>query len=114
MELELRFQVHSTAFGPSVNARVGEAFGTLIGNGYRRDANGNKVVGADGKYLVDANVNLGSILPDFTGGVINTLTYKNVSLNFNIDFQKGGKVYSVTRMFNAYSGLGAETVGAKC
>ncbi|SOE22198.1 TonB-linked outer membrane protein, SusC/RagA family [Spirosomataceae bacterium TFI 002] len=102
----------STAFGPSVNAKVGEAFGTLIGNGYKRDANGNKVVGADGKYLVDANVNLGSILPDFTGGVINTLTYKNVSLNFNIDFQKGGKVYSVTRMFNAYSGLGAETVGA--
>lgn len=101
----------STAFGPTVNAKVGEAFGTLIGRGFRRDENGNKVVGANGRYLFDNNVDLGSILPDFTGGVINTFTYKNINVNFNIDFQKGGKVYSVTRMFNAYSGLGAETVG---
>ncbi|MFC3812137.1 SusC/RagA family TonB-linked outer membrane protein [Lacihabitans lacunae] len=102
----------STAFGPTVNAKVGEPFGTLIGRGFRIDpTTGQRVVGANGKYLYDDNVNLGSILPDFTGGFINMLSYKNIKMNFNIDFQKGGKVYSVTRMFNAYSGLGAETVG---
>lgn len=114
----------SVAFGPTVNARVGEAFGLLVGRGFRRyqakdaqgnpidsPANGQPIVNANGTYAFDNNVDLGSILPDYTGGIVNTLTYKNINLGFNIDFQKGGKVYSVTRMFNAYSGLGIETVG---
>lgn len=115
----------STAFGPTVNARVGEAFGLLVGRGFRRfqarDAQGNPIdnpnngrpiVNANGTFAFDDNQVLGSILPDFTGGLVNTLKYKNIILNFNIDFQKGGKVYSVSRMFNAYSGLGIETIGA--
>ncbi len=114
----------STAFGPTVNARVGEAFGLLVGRGFRRfqakDAQGNAIdnpnngrpiVNANGTYAFDNNVVLGSILPDYTGGLVNTMKYKNLVANFNIDFQKGGKVYSVSRMFNAYSGLGIETVG---
>lgn len=101
----------STAFGPTVNARVGEPFGTLIGRAFRRDENGNKLVGANGAFLFDNNVNLGSFLPDWSGGVINTMTYKDFTLNFSIDFQQGGKIYSVSQMFNAYSGLGASTVG---
>ncbi len=101
----------STAFGPSVNARVGEPFGTLIGRAFRRDENGNRIVGANGAFLFDNNVKLGSYLPDWSGGIINTMTYKGITLNFSIDFQKGGKVYSVSQMFNAYSGLGEATVG---
>ena len=101
----------SVAFGPTVNAKVGQPFGMLVGRGFRRDADGNRLVGANGAFLFDNNVNLGSYLPDWTGGVINTLTYKGVTLNFSIDFQKGGKIYSVTQMFNAYSGLGEATVG---
>ncbi len=101
----------SVAFGPTVNAKVGEPFGTLIGRAFRRDAEGNKIVGANGAFLFDNNIDLGSFLPDWSGGLINTLTYKDFTLNFSIDFQKGGQIYSVTQMFNAYSGLGEATVG---
>jgi TonB-linked SusC/RagA family outer membrane protein len=101
----------STAFGPTVNAKVGEPFGMLVGRAFRRDDNGNRIVGANGAYLFDNNVNLGSFLPDWSGGVINTLTYKDFTLNFSIDFQKGGKIYSVSQMFSSYSGLNASTVG---
>lgn len=101
----------STAFGPTVNAKVGQPFGELVGRGFRRDENGNRIVNEKGVFQYDNNVNLGSFLPDWSGGVINTMNYKNFVLNFSIDFQKGGKVYSVTQMFNAYSGLGAATVG---
>ncbi|TDB65174.1 SusC/RagA family TonB-linked outer membrane protein [Arundinibacter roseus] len=101
----------SVAFGPTVNAKVGEPFGMLVGRAFRRDENGNRLVGANGAFLFDDNVNLGSYLPDWSGGVINTLTYKGFTMNFSIDFQKGGKIYSVTQMFNAYSGLGEATVG---
>ncbi|MFB9293097.1 SusC/RagA family TonB-linked outer membrane protein [Persicitalea jodogahamensis] len=101
----------SVAFGPTVNAKVGEPFGELVGRAFQRDENGNRIVNADGAFVFDNNVNLGSFLPDWSGGVINTLNYKNFVLNFSVDFQKGGLVYSVTQMFNAYSGLGAATVG---
>jgi hypothetical protein len=101
----------SNAFGPTVNAKVGQPFGELVGRAFRRDENGNRLVGANGAFLFDNNVNLGSFLPDWSGGIINTLNYKNFVLNFSIDFQKGGLVYSTTQMFNAYSGLGERTVG---
>ncbi|MEA5403164.1 SusC/RagA family TonB-linked outer membrane protein [Arcicella sp. DC2W] len=95
----------------TVNAREGEQWGLLVGKGYKLDANGNKLIGADGHYLVEDNKKLGSALPKFKGGFLNTFTYKNLSLRVNIDFIVGGKFFSTTRMFNAYSGLAAETAG---
>ena len=95
----------------TVNAREGEEWGLLVGKGYKLDANGNKLIGADGHYLVEDNKKLGSVLPKFKGGFLNTFTYKNLSLKVNIDFIVGGKFFSTTKMFNAYSGLAAETAG---
>jgi hypothetical protein len=57
------------------------------------------------------NKPLGSVLPTVKGGFANSLTYHNFVLRFNMDFVVGGKFFSVTRMFNAYSGLAAETAG---
>ena len=95
----------------TVNARVGEQWGILQGKGYVTNDKGEKVVGADGHYLVEDNKLLGSVLPKFKGGLLNTFTYKNISLRANIDFIVGGKFFSTTRMFNAYAGLAAETAG---
>ena len=64
-----------------------------------------------GSWQTEDNKVLRNSLPDFTGGVQNYFRFKNLTLGVNIDFQKGGAFYSVTRMFNAYSGLGFETVG---
>jgi len=96
--------------GFSLNAEVGEEWGLMRGQGYTY-LNGQKVVNPDGSYVLEANKDLGSALPDFTGGFTNTFTYKNFTLNAHIDFQVGGQFYSVTKMFNNYSGLGIETVG---
>jgi hypothetical protein len=54
---------------------------------------------------------LGTILPDFTGGLASSLKYKNFFFNFSMDFQKGGRFISVTKMLNAGSGLSVETAG---
>lgn len=95
----------------TVNAREGEQWGLLVGRGYKLDANGNKLIGANGHYLFEDNKKMGSALPKFKGGFLNTFTYKNLSLRVNIDFIVGGKFFSTTKMFNAYSGLAAETAG---
>ena len=53
---------------------------------------------------------LGSVLPDYTGGVQNTFTvFKNFVFNINIDYQVGGKFFSLSDMWGAYSGLLART-----
>jgi hypothetical protein len=84
---------------------LGNNWGQLRGTGYKRDANGEKIIQSNGKYATEQNMFLGSVLPDFTGGVINTLNYKGFSLLAAIDFQSGGKFFSLTEMWGRYSGL---------
>ncbi len=106
------YQLGTTWRGLTINAREGEEWGLFNGRKIKVDAaSGKRVVGADGHYLFDLNQNLGSVLPEFKGGFVNTMNYKNFVFRFNIDFIVGGKFFSVTRMFNAYSGLAAETAG---
>jgi TonB-linked SusC/RagA family outer membrane protein len=105
---------NATTFRKSIQlqARVGEEWGQIVGTTYRRDPKtGMPLLAANGNWLVDDNKVIRNALPDFTGGVQNFFRFGNVTLGVNIDFQKGGAFYSVTRMFNAYSGLGEETIG---
>lgn len=95
----------------SLNATVGEAYGTFRGTGYVYDANGNKVVDEDGYYLVATDKVLGNIQPDWIGGVYNTFRYKNFSLGFLIDVRKGGSVYSLDQSYGSYTGLYEYTAG---
>ncbi len=108
----------------TINAKVGEEYGMMIGRDFTyfqaedgegnpidHPSNGKTVISEDGSYTVNLNQNLGSFLPDWTGGIRNSFSYKNIELSAFIDFQVGGQFHSVTKMFNAYSGLGIETVG---
>ena len=95
----------------SVNSVVGQPYGQLVGYGYQRDAGGNIIVDEDGYPLGVDNVYLGSILPKFTGGFTNNITYKGVTLGFSLDYQVGGKFVSVTQMQLAGSGLAQATAG---
>ena len=99
------------SWGPSVQKRVGQEWGAIYGNAYRRDANGTKVLATNGRYEYDTNQYLGSILPDVTGGVSANMSYKNISLSLGFDYQFGGKFYGVTRRYGNFAGLGVETVG---
>lgn len=102
--------------GLTLNAFVGEEWGLLRGRGYTylegHEGDPNyRIIDEEGNYQVTTNKDLGSILPAFTGGWLNTISIKGFDIGINLDFQKGGKFHSVTRMFNNYSGLGFETVG---
>jgi TonB-linked SusC/RagA family outer membrane protein len=81
----------------TVVAPVGGAYGTMMGRGYVYDANGNIVVGANGIPLTTAGpVPLGNIMPDWIGGIMNTIRYKAFTFNFLIDARVGGKLFSRT------------------
>ncbi|TWR28304.1 SusC/RagA family TonB-linked outer membrane protein [Mucilaginibacter achroorhodeus] len=95
----------------SVNSVVGQPYGQLIGSGFQRDKSGNIVVDADGYPERNDNVNLGNILPKFTGGFTNNINIKGVNVGFSLDYQYGGKFVSVTQQNLAGSGLAMSTIG---
>jgi TonB-linked SusC/RagA family outer membrane protein len=106
------YSLGTASFGPSVNSRVGEKFATFLGNAIRRDAaTGLPIINAAGAIQYDQSKNLGSALPDYTGGIVTTFSYKDFSLSATFSFQNGGKFFSTTRKWNLSSGVAAETVG---
>ncbi|NML72006.1 SusC/RagA family TonB-linked outer membrane protein [Chryseobacterium sp. RP-3-3] len=92
-------------FRAQLAAQVGEAYGAILGTDYVYDANGNRVVDANGFYKASDLKSLGSILPDYNMGFRNTVKYKSLSLSFLIDIQQGGKYFSTTHMWGMYSGM---------
>ena len=103
-------QIASLQGGVSINARLGETYGVIQGTDYiYRD--GKRVVGEDGYYLrtSTSDIVLGSIIPDWNAGFINRFSYKDWSMSFQIDFQKGGSVYSLDMAYGLSTGLYPET-----
>jgi len=107
------YQIATFQQGVSLNASVGHAYGDLFGTDYVYAPNGQKVVGADGFYEINANSNnvIGNIQPKYKGGWSNTLTYKNVTLSFLIDYSIGGDIFSLDMAYGLATGLYPETAG---
>jgi TonB-linked SusC/RagA family outer membrane protein len=89
---------------------VGHDWGQLIGGGIKRNAEGLMVINpTTGEYVRDQDKHWGSVIPQTTGGLINTLTYKDFVLNFSLDYQIGGKFFSLSESWGNFSGLFDET-----
>ncbi len=95
---------------PRVYQVKGKSWGQLMGTAIKRNKDGLPVIDpATGAYVTEENHDFGTVVPKVTGGLVNTLTYKNFVLNFNIDYQVGGKFFSLSEMWGSYSGLLAPT-----
>ena len=95
--------------GPILVHAVGHDWGQIYGNGIKR-LNGVPVLNSSGFYENDPQVYYGNVLPKYTGGIQNGFTiYQNFLVNVNIDYQVGGKFFSLSDMWGSYSGLTART-----
>ena len=111
--------------GVSINATVGQPFGTILGTDYVyevTDAAGNVTATYDEPIVNDAgsrtgyyqvsgtsdNV-IGDQNADWNGGMLNTLTYKNWSFGFLFDWQKGGDVFSLDQWYGQATGIYDDT-----
>jgi TonB-linked SusC/RagA family outer membrane protein len=85
---------------PGVNLdyyQKGAGSATAIGgNGYLRNNNGDILISpSTGLPVINTNfLPIGDRQPDFTMGIINRVTIKGFTLNFNIDLRKGGDVFN--------------------
>ena len=90
-------------------------------NGFQRDANGNPVVDANGRFIRtgapdgridDADTRLmGTSDPSFMGGITNIITYKNFSLNFDFNGLFGRRIQDPNFVAYGFSAYGINANG---
>ena len=93
----------------TVEARVGEPYGTIRGYGIKKDANGNYLL-RNGLPQRDTLQVLGNVQPNWTGGWNNTFRFGDFTLGALLDTHQGGKLFSVTNMFGEYTGVLGNTL----
>lgn len=100
----------------SVVGFEGNAYGDIIGVAIKKYDNpgdlnhGKPLIDADGMYVRGEIEVIGNVTPDWTGGITNSLKYKNISLNFSIGVQMGGDIFSKTNKYGLDNGQFEETL----
>jgi TonB-linked SusC/RagA family outer membrane protein len=92
---------------------VGKTWGQLYGGGIAKDSvTGLPLLNKNGSYVADSKKFFGNVLPRVTGGIQNIFTVKkDFFVVVNIDYQFGGKFFSLSDMWGTFSGLTAKTSG---
>ncbi|MGD8746876.1 MAG: SusC/RagA family TonB-linked outer membrane protein [Balneolaceae bacterium] len=115
----------SYSYGGSLieQLRAGYPYGNILGTSYQRyyenpdnedpvnvDTDRPILIGADGFPVRNTTYKvIGNATPDWTAGITNSFSYKNVSLSFLIDIKKGGDLYNQPAAFYAAQGTLPET-----
>jgi outer membrane receptor protein involved in Fe transport len=76
-----------------VSQEVGMPMGSLRGVDYKRDEQG-RIITANGRFLAGDIITYGSAVPKYTGGWLNTITYKKFRFFAQVDFKGGHKMIS--------------------
>ncbi|HEY8929351.1 MAG TPA: SusC/RagA family TonB-linked outer membrane protein [Mucilaginibacter sp.] len=91
---------------PYLVQKEGMAWGQLYGHGIATNAAGVPILDASGFYTINTAKYFGSVLPKHTGGIQNSFTiFKDFAVDFNIDYQFGGKFASLSSAWGDFSGL---------
>jgi len=90
----------------SVNADEGRPYGEIMTYDFKRDEAGNKVVNANGAYVLDdqKKISAGNVMPKLYGGLLSDFQYKNFNLRIGLDYKYGGTIFSYTN--NRLTGVG--------
>ncbi len=105
-------QIAALQGGITINARVGEPYGTIQGTDYViNEATGKRQILSTGYYERTGTSDkiIGNITPDWTGGLNNKFSYKNWAFSFLIDMQQGGSIFSLDLWYGMATGLYEET-----
>lgn len=86
----------------------------ILGSAYLRDANHQIVNGADGRPMVDPQLQvIGNPNPDFWLGMSNFLSYKSITLNTVWQWKKGGNKWNGTAAMLDYYGRSANSAAQR-
>ena len=86
--------------------------GNLAGFSFQKNNKGELLIDPSTGYPIIQSTfdNIADRQPKFKLGIINTVSFYGLSLNFNIDVRKGGDVFNATEMFLYQNGLSKRTL----
>jgi hypothetical protein len=88
----------------------GQQLGVITGTRYKRDQSDKIMIGSDGFPMTDPTpAVIGNPNPDLIMKLANNITWKNFSLNFDIEWKKGGDIWNGTQAMLDYYGRSATT-----
>lgn len=94
---------------PQVRASAGEKFPVIYGVGYKRDANGNRLVDENGLPVAGEAQVIGKVSPDFVMGFNTSLRLWKCTISAVLDWKQGGQMYSRTTGLSDYYGVSKRT-----
>lgn len=103
---------------PQIRAIAGQPYGSIFGNEWCKDENGNVLINddptdsfRDGYPWVDTRefANIGNTSPDWTANITNTMSFKGLSFSFMWDIKKGGQMWNGTGHAMNFFGTSAAT-----
>jgi outer membrane receptor protein involved in Fe transport len=94
----------------TIQARPGDEYGVIYVWDYKRDSYGRKLIDDEGFAQKGEYKRMGSINPDWIGGISNRVSYRDFSLSFLIDVRKGGDIASVGKFYRSLFGTSAESI----
>ena len=92
---------------------VGQSLGTLGGYSFQKNKDGKLLIAPTTGLPIPQNTSFEQIadrVPDFKMGIINSFTYKDWFLNFNLDLRKGGDVFNAMQMMMTINGISKRTM----
>jgi len=97
--------------GVTINARVGEPYGTIQGTDYTYAPDGQILIDESGYPIKSATSDkvIGDVNPDYNMGLNNSFTYGNIGFSFLLDYQKGGSIFSLDQWYGRGTGMYEET-----
>jgi TonB-linked SusC/RagA family outer membrane protein len=103
--------VLGSSWTANTEARVGQPYGVIFGNPFKRDSLGRLVLsgGLPQADLSNRKV-LGNIQPKWTGGWSNEVRMGKLTASALVDIHKGGSIFSVSNMFGEYAGVFASSL----
>lgn len=97
--------------GAKIQAVEGRPMGDIYVQVPQMNENGEYLVSDKGLYMNQTELQrVGNINPDGVGGLFNSFSYKNIFLDFSIDFRIGGDVINEMYQYSTASGLTPESL----
>ncbi len=106
--------VLGTSRGLTVEARIGEPYGTMMAQVSRQDSQGRVMIDDNGRVIPTATKQvIGNFQPDWMAGVRNTFSYQGVNLSVLLDIRRGGDVFCQTCAIQRRTGQLIETLAGR-
>lgn len=84
----------ATRQGLITEARVGQPYGSFFGTGFEHAPDGQRIYNANGLPVVSTTPRmLGNVQPKWTGGWLNSLTFRGFSVSALVDVKWGGDFF---------------------